>query len=109
MAPVIMGNPERPELTAELQASFCRNDPVIAHLFARVTFLSDHRDDLAAVSTPTLILQSDDDVIAPVAVGRYMHEAMPAAALVILRAAGHCPHVSAPALVAEAMTDYLAT
>ena len=109
MAPVIMGNPERPELTAELQASFCRNDPVIAHLFARVTFLSDHRGDLMAIGTPTLILQSDDDVIAPVAVGRYMHEAMPAAALVILRAAGHCPHVSAPALVAEAMTDYLAT
>lgn len=108
MAPVIMGNPERPELAAELEASFCRNDPVIAHLFARVTFLSDHRAALAAVTTPALILQSDDDVIAPVAVGTYMHAAMPDAELVILRSAGHCPHVSAPGMVAAAIVDYLA-
>ena len=31
MAPVIMGNPERPELTEELTNSFCRTDP--ARLF----------------------------------------------------------------------------
>ena len=108
MAPVIMGNPERPELAAELEASFCRNDPVIAHLFARVAFLSDHRTALAAVATPALILQSDDDVIAPLTVGTYMHAVMPDAELVILQSAGHCPHVSAPDLVAAAMRDYLA-
>ena len=47
MAPVIMGNPDRPELGAELTASFCRTDPAIARRFARVTFLSDNRADLA--------------------------------------------------------------
>ena len=38
-APVIMGNPDRPELSAELENSFCRTDPEIAKHFARVTFL----------------------------------------------------------------------
>ena len=48
MAPVIMGNPDRPELGQELTNSFCRTDPQIARVFARATFLSDNRDDLAA-------------------------------------------------------------
>ena len=47
MAPVIMGNPDRPELGEELTNSFCRTDPRIARVFARATFLSDNRADLA--------------------------------------------------------------
>ena len=47
MAPAIMGNAERPELGEELTASFCRTDPEIAARFARVTFMSDNRADLA--------------------------------------------------------------
>ena len=43
MAPVIMGNPERPELGEELTNSFCRMDPKVARVFARATFLSDNR------------------------------------------------------------------
>ena len=70
MAPVIMGNPDRPELGEELTNSFCRTDPEIAKHFARVTFLSDNRADLADVQTPALILQCSEDVIAPQAVGR---------------------------------------
>ena len=48
MAPVIMGNPDRPELGEELTNSFCRTDPDMARVFARATFLSDSRDDLGA-------------------------------------------------------------
>ncbi len=65
MAPVIMGSPDQPELGVELTNSFCRTDPEIAKHFARVTFLADHRADLARVTTPTLILQSSDDLLAP--------------------------------------------
>ncbi|WP_310737943.1 hypothetical protein [Microbispora sp. H10949] len=49
MAPVIMGNPGRPELGAELTNSFCRTDPEIARRFATVTFMSDNRADLSRV------------------------------------------------------------
>jgi sigma-B regulation protein RsbQ len=108
MAPIIMGNPDRPELAEELEVSFCRTDPQIAKQFARATFLSDHRADLPQVQTPTLILQSDDDTIAPVSVGTYMQQNMPNAQMVMLRAQGHCPHISSAPLVSEAILDYLA-
>ena len=107
MAPVIMGNPERPELGEELTNSFCRTDPEIAARFARVTFLSDNRDDLGAVAVPTLVLQSREDAIAPPAVGAYVQAAIPGAELVILDATGHCPNLSAPAATTAAIRDFL--
>ncbi len=107
MAPVIMGNPERPELGAELTASFCRTDPEIARRFARVTFMSDNRADLPQVSTPTLILQCTNDAIAPVAVGQYVRDAIPNSSLVMLNATGHCPNLSAPEETAKAIADFV--
>jgi sigma-B regulation protein RsbQ len=79
MAPVIMGNTDRPDLGDELTTSFCRTDPTIARHFARVTFLSDNRRDLPAVALPTLVLQCTDDVIAPLCVGDYVHSPFRAA------------------------------
>ena len=108
MAPVIMGNPEQPELGAELTASFCRTDPEIQKHFARATFLSDNRDDLAGVSVPTLILQCADDVIAPDAVGDYVHQRIAGSELVKLAATGHCPNLSAPEETVKAIEDFLA-
>ncbi|HEU5036382.1 MAG TPA: alpha/beta hydrolase [Nocardioides sp.] len=107
MAPVIMGNPERPELGAELTESFCRMDPAIARQWAQVTFLSDNRDDLAGVTVPTLVLQSTQDVIAPIEVGRYVHDAIPGSELVLLEATGHCPNLSAPESTVRAITDFV--
>ena len=107
MAPTIMGNPDRPELAEELTESFCRSDPEIAARFARTTFLSDNRADLALVKARTLILQCREDVIAPQAVGEYVHKAIPGSELVILDATGHCPNLSAPAETARAIKAFL--
>ncbi len=107
MAPVIMGNPERPELSDELRNSFCRTDPEIARRFARVTFFSDNRADLARVTTPSLILQCSDDAIASEAVGAYVHAHIPGSRLVHLEATGHCPHMSAPDETIAAMRAFL--
>jgi sigma-B regulation protein RsbQ len=107
MAPVIMGNPDRPELGEELTNSFCRTDPEIARSFARVTFLSDNREDLARVTTPSLVLQCAEDAIAPEEVGRFVEREMPGARLVTLDAVGHCPNLSAPEVTAEAIEDFL--
>jgi len=96
MAPVIMGNPDRPELGEELTNSFCRTDPEIAKRFARATFLSDNRADLEGVATRALVLQCSEDVIAPRAVGEYVHRKLPNSELVIMNATGHCPNLSAP-------------
>ncbi|UQX88453.1 alpha/beta hydrolase [Jatrophihabitans telluris] len=107
MAPVIMGNPDRPELGAELSASFCRVSPEVADAFARLTFLSDNRADLAEVQLPTLILQCRDDPIAPEVVGNYVHDHIPGSTLVQLAATGHCPNLSAPAETARTIRAYL--
>lgn len=108
IAPVIMGVPDRPELGAELTSSFCRTDPAIAKRFARTTFLSDNRADLARVRTPSLVLQCRDDVIAPVEVGQYVHDHLDGSELVVLDATGHCPNLSAPGQLVDAMRRYLA-
>jgi sigma-B regulation protein RsbQ len=107
MAPVIMGNPDHPALGQELTESFCRMDPDVARQFARVTFLSDCRDVLPSVRTPTLVLQCRQDVIAPVEVGRYVADSIPGATMALLDATGHCPHLSAPQATIRAIRDFL--
>ncbi|EYD74741.1 Hydrolase of unknown specificity RsbQ [Rubellimicrobium mesophilum DSM 19309] len=107
MAPVIMGNADRPELGEELTNSFCRTDPDIARRFARATFLSDNRADLEGVTTRALILQCAEDVIAPREVGEYVHRKLPNSQLVILDATGHCPNLSAPGETIRAIRTFV--
>jgi sigma-B regulation protein RsbQ len=107
MAPAIMGNPDRPQLASELANSFCRTDPEIAKAFARVTFTSDNRRDLARATARTLILQCSQDVIAPASVGQYMHDNMPGSRMVVMRATGHCPNLSAPEETIAAIRDFV--
>jgi len=106
-APMIMGNPDRPELGDRLTASFCSTDPEIARHFAHVTFLSDNRSDLARVTVPTLVMQCTDDVIAPHVVGEYVHHSIPGSTLTVLAAMGHIPILSGPSEVVAAIRDYL--
>ncbi len=108
LAPVVMGNADRPELQAELNASFCSTDPKIARNFATATFFSDNRADLADLRVPSLILQCAEDAIAPVEVGRYVARSVPAGTLRMLKATGHCPHVSHPDETIDAIREYLA-
>ncbi|WLB24085.1 alpha/beta fold hydrolase [Bradyrhizobium japonicum] len=107
MAPAIMGNPDRPELGEELTNSFCRTDPEIAKAFARVTFTSDNRKDLAGVAVPTLILQCKEDIIASLEVGEFVNRHIPGSRMIVLDATGHCPNLSAPAEVVAAMRTFL--
>ena len=108
MAPAIMGAPSQPELGVELTNSFCRTDPEIAKQFARVTFLTDVRAELPRLETPTLIIQCHDDLIAPVAVGEFMHRVLPRSTLRVIDNVGHCPHLSAPSSSTAAIDGFLA-
>lgn len=109
MAPVMMSTPERPELEAELGDAFCRTDPARAKVFARATFLSDNRKDLPRVALPTLVIDCARDSLAPPEVGRFVHESIPGSTRVTLDVSGHCPHVSAPQLTADAIATFVAT
>lgn len=109
LGPAILKNEERPELGEELVDSFCSTDPVIARRFAEATFLADNRADLADVRVPSLILQCSDDMIAPTAVGEYTHRQMAGSTLHMMRATGHCPHMSHPHETIDAIREYLRT
>jgi sigma-B regulation protein RsbQ len=105
-APEIMQNEDKPELTRELEDSFCSTDPVIAHEFAKATFLADNRDDLPKITVPVLIIQCEHDTIAPVHVGEYVHSNIPESTMKILPANGHCPHMTHPKETVSAMDTY---
>jgi sigma-B regulation protein RsbQ len=107
LAPQIMKNDDRPELGKELTESFCSTDPVIAREFARATFFSDNRDDLPKLKTPSLILQCSEDLIAPLEVGEFIHKQLPNSTLVIMKATGHCPHMSSPEETISLIKQYL--
>jgi sigma-B regulation protein RsbQ len=108
LAPVIMKNPDRPELVGELEQSFCSTDPVTARRFAEITFFSDNRSDLPQAPVPALILQCAEDAIAPREVGEYVYRHLPGSTFRLLRATGHCPHMSHPEETIRAIQDYLA-
>jgi sigma-B regulation protein RsbQ len=106
MAPAIMGTPH-PALSKELLNRFERNDPEIARHFARVTFTSDHRDDVRKSTVPALILQCSDDLIAPREVGDYLHANLANSHLAVVDNVGHCPHMSAPSASSDVINSYL--
>ncbi|MCT7948540.1 alpha/beta hydrolase [Ancylothrix sp. C2] len=107
LAPMVMQNPDQPELTRELEASFCSTDPVIASRFAEVTFYSDNRNDLSKVTIPSLVLQCAEDMIAPVEVGEYLGQHLPKSTLKLMKATGHCPHMSHPEETINLIKEYL--
>ncbi|MFJ8234153.1 alpha/beta fold hydrolase [Ureibacillus sp. NPDC094379] len=107
LAKVIMKNPDRPELSRELEESFCSTDPIVAREFAVATFFSDNREDLPKVVVPSLILQCSEDAIAPFEVGEYMHDHLSESTLYIMQATGHCPHISHPEETIRLINEYL--
>jgi sigma-B regulation protein RsbQ len=107
LAPVVMKNDEQPELARELEESFCSTDPKIARRFAEATFLSDNRGDLARVKTPALIMQCSEDAIAPPEVGDFLARHLPQGTLRVMKATGHCPHMSHPAETIQIIKEYL--
>jgi sigma-B regulation protein RsbQ len=107
LAPKIMGNPERPELAEGLANSFCATDPAIARNFARVTFLSDNRADLAYLNIPSLTIQSEDDFLTSKSIAEYIRDNSTGNTVAMLESSGHCPHLSDPLGVIKAMSNFL--
>ncbi|HEU4884832.1 MAG TPA: alpha/beta hydrolase [Longimicrobium sp.] len=107
LAPAIIKNPDRPELGEELTESFCSTDPTIARRFAEATFFADNREDLRSLRIPSLVMQCSEDMIAPPEVGEYVHHALPGSTLRVMKATGHCPHMSHPEETIEIIREYL--
>lgn len=104
-APIAMQNADRPELAIEFASTLSAIRPDIAQAVARVIFQSDHRADLSKLKVPTVILQSSDDVAVPPVVGEYLAEHISDAKLFHIDARGHLPHISAPDIVTQILTE----
>jgi len=109
IAQSIMGNPDRPELAEGLSDSFSQTNPVIAKQFARVTFLSDHRQDLSALRIPSLTIQCREDFLTNDEIAEYIHKHTPGNEITFLSSSGHCPHLSDPNGVVAALKPFLAS
>lgn len=107
LAPTIMDEKNTASLSKELSDSFCAIDPIIAKQFAKVTFLSDNRQDLPLIPIKSLTIQCSDDMIAPLVTGEYVNKHTPGNTLTVLEAYGHCPHMSYPKATVQAIRAYL--
>jgi len=106
--PSAVGNPERPELAAQVVGSYRSQDAAIAKHFARLIFLSDQRSCLPRVKTPTLVVQTSQDIFVPDAVGHYIAESVVNGRYVQLRATGHFPQLAAPTELTDVLRTWLA-
>ena len=103
VTPLIMSNDDKPELARELRASFCRTDLKVATTVARAAFTSDHRAEYARLSVPTTIISTTEDPIVPASVATWLHSAVPDNVALSINASGHCPHLSSPGPIANAI------
>jgi sigma-B regulation protein RsbQ len=104
---LLLGPLATPELAAETHQCLSATASPRAQQFARVTFLSDHRADVPGLHLPTLVVQSQEDFIAPAQVGDYLVVHLPQGQLVNLPAAGHCPQLSAPLATLAVLRPFL--
>lgn len=108
VAPFATNEPKGSALANELLGNFKRADPFVAHHFAKVVFYSDHRGDLPQISSPTLILQADQDPFVPNVVADFMTAQIPNAQLATIKArGGHFPHLGAPGEVKAALEAFV--
>ena len=107
LAPLVMGNSQSPALIGELSGSFCSTDPLVAKTFANATFFSDHRAILKNIPCPVLILQSSSDTLASVNVGQYMADNIVQSEMAVIKAEGHCLHMTHPEIVSQYIIDYV--
>ena len=97
MAPVIMGNPDRPAARRRADEQLLPHRPGDrpalrpGHLPRPTT-----APTWPGSRTPALVLQCSDDAIAPSRGRRVRARRLPGSRLVVLQATGHCPNLSAP-------------
>jgi sigma-B regulation protein RsbQ len=106
-APLMVAAPDRPDLVRDFAASLkaIPSDRALTVLCSM--FQSDHRDALARIACPTLVVQTRADAAVPLEVAEYLHRSIPRSRLAVLDTVGHLPHVTAPALLVESIADFV--
>lgn len=105
-APIVVGVDDR-EAVADFSRTLFQMRPDIALNTSRTIFESDMRQAVLRVATPVHLIQTSSDVAVPIQVGEWLAGAIPNASLDIIDAAGHLPHITAPAEVIRILERHL--
>jgi sigma-B regulation protein RsbQ len=100
--------PDRPEVARQFADALGRIPPEHVLTMLCAILQQDHREQLARITTPTLILQSREDPFVPEPVAALMHARIPGSEYRIIESRGHFPQLYAPELLAEAVHRFLA-
>jgi sigma-B regulation protein RsbQ len=95
------------DATHEFAESLMALRPDLALSMAKAIFQSDLRDRMPYVKVPTTILQMRSDIAVPVEVGQYLNTHIVGSTMEVIAAEGHFPHISAPAIVIDALRRHL--
>lgn len=106
-APAAMANADNPQLAESFAQTLSAVRPDIAQSVARVIFQSDNRQALNKCTTPTLLLQTKQDIAVPQEAAQYLKDNIPNSELVIVDAEGHFPHISAPQEIVTAIQNFI--
>ncbi|WP_168380977.1 alpha/beta fold hydrolase [Modicisalibacter radicis] len=107
MAAEVIGPQSRNAAERHLRNQFLASDARIARQFAEVTFYSDTRAALPQLTTPTLVMHTEEDAVVPQQAAEYLHANIPDSRLEWLPCRGHYPHMSAPGLLVERLRTLL--
>ncbi|QKQ25717.1 pimeloyl-ACP methyl ester esterase BioH [Candidatus Reidiella endopervernicosa] len=100
------GREEMRTLRGEL---FSRGEPTPAALAGGLEVLrhADLRADLSRINQPTLVIQGENDTLAPLGAGEYTCSEIPTAQLSVIAGAGHAPFLSHPDAFIAAIKEFL--
>ncbi|MBB6453124.1 sigma-B regulation protein RsbQ [Salirhabdus euzebyi] len=107
IAPTITNDPNRLDVTMDIEDRFYANNPTITRQFAEVIFFGDNRPFLPKVTVPSLIIQCSNDVFVPDSVAEYMKVNLPNATITYSNSIGHCPHLSHPEKTVKLIKEYI--
>ncbi len=97
----------RPSMVRELRGIMEACPPLtIEHALTAMRDRRDHRQSLASIAAPTLIIVGDQDAITPLASAEVMKAGIPNAQLVVIPGSGHMSPMEQGELVSRAIGDF---
>lgn len=101
-------SPYGADIEALLQQEACKPPIYASKATCRGFFHLDFTERLSAVQVPALVVHGDTDKPVPLETsGQVLGEKIPDARLVVVKDAGHFPHMEKPEIVNEAMWEWL--
>jgi pimeloyl-ACP methyl ester carboxylesterase len=105
-APGLFGSEPSAAVVSVMEAMAADVRPASLGIALNAMAETDQRDLLPEIAVPTLLIWGELDGRSPLSVARQFEDAIPAAALVVIPAAGHMPNLEQPQLFNAAVREF---